>query len=239
MSDEDWEREDITPPATVASKWDDEDADDDVKDSWDADSDEDKPKPKVAAPVKKKKTLAQKIAEKKELEEQEALARQAELEETEQQKKERLAKSVMESDLENARALVGDLDSNSVLKAVASSSTGLDTMDPKSRQEFEDYAKVVMKKFSTFEHQPSYAHFVEILVREMVIPCSLDDTRKISSSLTAMINEKQKAMKDSKGKKKPVKKSLNTAPRGALGDAQYDGRSELIPDEYDDAYDFM
>ncbi|KAJ3311036.1 Eukaryotic translation initiation factor 3 subunit J [Boothiomyces sp. JEL0838] len=232
MSDEeDWEKEDIAPPVTAASKWDDEDADD-VKDSWDADSEDENPKPKVVVPVKKKKTLAQKIAEKKEKEEQEALARQAELEETDLQKKERLAKSVLESDLDNARALVGGLESNSSLTSVGSPVTGLETMDPKSRQEFEDYAKLVMKKFATFENQPSYAHFVEILVREMVIPCSLDDTRKISSSLTAMINEKQKAMKDSKGKKKPVKKSLATAPRGALGDAQYD-------DEYDDAYDFM
>jgi translation initiation factor 3 subunit J len=141
----------------------------------------------------------------------------------------RLANSVMESDLENARALVGGLD-------IAASEAitplkNIQTLEPKTRAEFEDYVKLVAQKFSSFESSVSYSFFVESLVREMVVALSLDDTRKISSSLTAMVNEKQKALKESqgKGKKKASnKRSLATAPRGVDLTNYEDGNNLLM-----------
>lgn len=88
---------------------------------------------------------------------------------------------------------------------------------------------MLSKKFATFESHPSYSYFVESLVRDMVVSLSLEDTRKLSSTLTAMINEKQKAQKTT-GKKKKVKVSLQAAPRGDLDMTNY----EKTYDEFDD-----
>ncbi|KAI8897343.1 eukaryotic translation initiation factor 3 subunit J [Globomyces pollinis-pini] len=108
--------------------------------------------------------------------------------------------------MDNARALVGNF--------AITESNALDATNPKSRAELEDYAKLLSKKIATFENQLSYPNFVEILVRDLVASLSVDDTRKISSSLSAMINEKQKLLKDSKGKKKAKKAVANVAARG-------------------------
>jgi hypothetical protein len=95
MSDDDWDVEETEIPTIgapkVASKWDDEDQDDDVKvsfgfhliyflqDSWDAESDDEKkvePVKKASPPPPKKKTtLQQKLAARKEQEQAEAVKR--------------------------------------------------------------------------------------------------------------------------------------------------------------------
>jgi translation initiation factor 3 subunit J len=74
-----------------------------------------------------------------------------------------------------------------------------------------------------------YASFVEGLVREMVVSLSVDDTRKLSSSLTAMLSEKQKASKVSK--KKSKKTTANVVTKG-VDTTNYD-------DHYDDFDNFM
>jgi translation initiation factor 3 subunit J len=102
-----------------------------------------------------------------------------------------------------------------------SGGTSIATFNPSSRAEFDEYCNLLAKKISTFETNPSYAYFVENLVRELIVPLSLDDTRKVSSTLTAMINEKQKAQK-SGNKKKKGKVSLQANPRGELDISNYD-----------------
>ncbi|KAI8930228.1 translation initiation factor eIF3 subunit-domain-containing protein [Entophlyctis helioformis] len=247
---EDEEREVVLPTAKAAAatpaSWDDEDAEDgDVKDSWDAsdDDEEKKPAPKspasttssVVVPPKKKKTLAQKLAEKKEEEErrkQELAERAAKAKEEADQdagesaadRKARLARSVMESDLENAKALLGDL---AAVGGIPPAQGAIESLHPKSRGDFDDFVKVVMKKFSTFESMPQYSYFVEALMRDMVVSLNVDDTRRISSSLTAMINEKQRVLKEqqAKGKKKAAAKvALKAAPSGDRDTTNYDGR---------------
>jgi len=71
----DWDAEDFEPelapkPVVKTDKWEGEDEDDDIKDAWDAESEEDKSEDKEvdeaakALKIKKKKKLAEKIAEK-------------------------------------------------------------------------------------------------------------------------------------------------------------------------------
>ncbi|KAH6594694.1 hypothetical protein BASA82_000692 [Batrachochytrium salamandrivorans] len=256
-----WDDEDsdVVQPtvATIAvtSKWDGEDAEDDIKDSWDASDDDEKPPaksvtvtPSAAAPTttttkpSKKKALSQKIAERQEEEERKKreLAKKLEAEvsqdggsnETLDQRKERLARSVRESDLENARALLGDLEISGGIPSLEGS---IESLDPTSRGEFDDFVKVVMKKFSTFEKRAQYIYFVESLLRELVIPTSVDDTRHISSSLTAMINEKQRMLKESqnKGKKKAPKNMLKGGSTNSRDTTNYEA------EVYDDFDDFM
>ena len=59
----------VAVPVIAPGQWDDEDQEDgDIKDSWDME-DEETPAVTTQQPIKKKKTLAQKIAERKEEEE--------------------------------------------------------------------------------------------------------------------------------------------------------------------------
>jgi Translation initiation factor eIF3 subunit len=56
---------------------------------------------------------------------------------------------VIESDLEAAKSLFGDLGlPGSKMPALA---TPLESSNPKTRAEFDEYIKTVMKKFETFE----------------------------------------------------------------------------------------
>eukprot|EP00842_Homolaphlyctis_polyrhiza_P000560 jgi/Hompol1/1504/HPOL_003818-RA len=122
------------------------------------------------------------------------------------ERKARLARSVMESDLENAKALLGDL---ALAGGIPKAAGAIETMNPKSRGEFDDFIKVLMKKISTFEKLPQYTYFVESLLRDLVVPLNVEDTRRVSSSLNAMINEKQKAAKGpAKGGKKAAPKTV-------------------------------
>ncbi|KAJ8324812.1 Translation initiation factor 3 subunit J component [Batrachochytrium dendrobatidis] len=244
---DDSEEDVVSTPIAVPGKWDDEDVEDNVKDSWDASDDEKETpaktvaatvKPTTVAPVKvnKKKALAQKIAERKEEErrknqESSNPTNDVVSAESDQQRKELLARSVRESDLENARALLGDL---ALTGGLSTTEGAIESFHPESRGEFDDFVKVIMKKFSTLEDQVQYTYFVESLIRELVIPINVEDTRRISSSLTAMINEKQRVLKESqnKGKKKAAKQVLKTAPAGRGDTTNYD-------DVYDDFDDFM
>lgn len=141
----------------------------------------------------------------------------------------------MESDLENVRALVGDLggrifqfqfmahtilvDASGDNSAPPSLITGtnLSNMQPVSRTELLEYADLLKKKISEFESLPSYAFFAETVVRDLVACLNVDDSRKISSCLTAIVNEKQKILKESQGKgkkKASAKKTVNVSARG-------------------------
>lgn len=60
-------------------------------------------------------------------------------------------------------------------------------------------------------------------MRELLVPVNVEDARRISSSITAMINEKQKAQKEVGKKKKAKKATLKTAPSGDMDTTNYDG----------------
>ncbi|KAJ3291009.1 Eukaryotic translation initiation factor 3 subunit J [Borealophlyctis nickersoniae] len=244
----DWDDEDIevkVPVIPIIKKgdWDDEDAEDeDVKAAWDDDDEEEeKPAPKTSStpttpptPAKKKQNIKKTIAAKKEEEERkkrELAAKRAEDEfadETPEERKLRLQKQVMEADFEHTKDLFGGISSASANEAPASSK--MESMNPDTKADFDEYVKVVMEKFSTFEKSSSYSYFVETLLRDLLVPLNVDDTRRISSSLTAMLNEKQKASKDAK-KKKGGKGALKTGPKG-VDTTNYD-------DVYDEFEDFM
>jgi translation initiation factor 3 subunit J len=113
------EDEDIDVKVEVAipkkNQWDDEDAEDQVKESWEDSDDEKKPEVKKAAPVIKKKVpLKQKIAEKLAAEEQKKKELEAkklageDVEETEEdafERKERMRRLELEADMANATDL--------------------------------------------------------------------------------------------------------------------------------------
>ncbi|KAJ3362022.1 hypothetical protein HDU91_003639 [Kappamyces sp. JEL0680] len=162
--------------------------------------------------------------------------KEAEKNETAIERKVRLANSVMESDLENARALVGDLEISRP-KPEVEGVLHLGNMVPGSRTELLEYADLFKKKLDTFNSHASYSVFAEQAVRDLVAPLTVDETRKISSSLTAILNEKQKALKEAQGKGK--KKSTNTKKGVVVARGAINEMGDLGNDAYDEFDDFI
>ncbi len=78
----------------------------------------------------------------------------------------------------------------------------------------------------------NYTHLVECLLRDLVAPLSLDDTRKVSGILTAQINEKQKAFSNKKKKSKKVQlKGGTDVDLSRFGEEE---ERDLYAGEYDD-----
>jgi translation initiation factor 3 subunit J len=79
------------------------------------------------------------------------------------------------------------------------------------------------------QSQAQYPYFVETLTRELCSSMSLDDTRKISTVISAQINEKQKAFSNKKKKGGAVKKA-QLAKASTVETENY----EIYEGEYDD-----
>ena len=83
--------------------------------------------------------------------------------------------------------------------------SNLENVNPQTRAELDDYEKKLIAKFYNFDH---YYYFAETLIRDLLVPLDLDESRKISATVSAMINEKQKQKKTAP-KKKKGKQSVN------------------------------
>lgn len=208
----DWDAETFEPEqpnkkAASMDKWEGEDDEDDVKDNWD---DEDEEKEKRAALKKKaletkvseKKKLAEKIKEKenlakkqeelkkKELEDEEELTPEEQLEE-----KMRVKKLQEDADLELTKDAFG-------VGSTSNTVTGIDAMSPSSKEDFTEFEKLLKEKIIPFEKSVHYSNFLDSLFRELCISLEVEDLKKVSNSLTALLSEKQKQEKQNKGKKK-------------------------------------
>ncbi|XP_077988807.1 eukaryotic translation initiation factor 3 subunit J-A-like isoform X3 [Glandiceps talaboti] len=236
----DWDAEDFDPEAglnaaAAGDKWEGEDEDDDVKDSWDVESDdEDKNKNEdgdgKALQVKKKKPLAQRIKEKeeqkrKEMEERRA-REEAEKEEMtpEEQAAERLRqqKLVEDADFELAKEAFG-------IKEEEMGKVTIDSIKPSSREDFDELCKMLTEKLTQYEKSPHYVPFLENLYRDTCLGLEADDVKRLGSTISVLGNEKAKAGK-AKGKTKKKKGAVikSTSKRDALEDYSQYG------DEYED-----
>ncbi|KAI7881420.1 translation initiation factor eIF3 subunit [Lichtheimia hyalospora FSU 10163] len=236
----DWEDEqefNVTIPKK--SKWDDEDVEDDVKDDWEESDEEEKPQ-KELPPVRKKVPLAQKIAEKKAAEEERKKAIEAkkaairandddETEEDAFERKQRMRQLELEADLNSATDLFSGV---SVSKD--NKEKPIEQVKPKTRVEFEAYAKRVSAMILENSKSVNYGAFLDTLVREIAAPCKDMDIRKAASSLTAMANDKQRQAKEATKAKKKGKPQLAAAGKSAALDD-----STSYRDVYDDFDDFM
>lgn len=190
---------------------------------------------------KKKKTLAEKIAEREELKKKEALAKmqQAE-EERELTPEEELERKLMdqkrqeEADLELAKEAFGVTD---VAPALPGQKT-IDNFNPKNKDEFAELSNMIVEKLSTLEYKTDFTYFLETLVRDCCAGREPEDIKKISNTLTLLANEKQKLSKadKNKGKKKAAATGKKTLATGK-------GVGKADDDYYDDYYneydDFM
>ncbi|CEP17008.1 hypothetical protein [Parasitella parasitica] len=228
----DWEVQVAIPKK---NQWDDEDAEDEVKESWE-DSDEDtKAKEKKPAPVLKKKVpLKQKIAEKQAAEEKKKQELEAkklagdndkEEEEDTFARKERLRQLELEADMASATDLFSGVSVADI------KDKPLEEWKPKNRVEMDAYRKRLVDIIvPAAKWGNNYGWFVDELLRDIAVPLNHPEVKKVASSLTAIANEKQKAAKDAtkktKGKSRP---QLAAAGKNSVADNNYE-------DDYDDDF---
>lgn len=234
MADESWDNEDYEPPAftkpAISDRWEGEDEDDDIKENWyDEDTsekaEEEKSVEKIAAAQQQKKKRIQQIIAEKEEKKKEQL-RAKELEKKELTPEEILAEKLRQqklqedADLELAKEAFGTDD-------LVPEKT-IESMVPSTKPEFDEFRKALVKKICQFEKSPQYVIFLDDFFRELCVNVDSDEIKKVTSSLNALANEKVKAQKTTKHKKKTKGKvSLNMGKN-----ADYElGNFE---DEYDD-----
>uniref|UniRef100_A0A3B5LUJ6 Eukaryotic translation initiation factor 3 subunit J n=1 Tax=Xiphophorus couchianus TaxID=32473 RepID=A0A3B5LUJ6_9TELE len=196
---------------------------------------------KTETKVSEKKRLTEKIKEKenqlrKKQEEQKKETEENPEEFTQEEQlaeKLRVKKLQEDADLELAKDAFGIQNPLKCVNTVA----GIDAMCPSSKEEFTEFEKLLKEKITQFEKSVHYSSFLDSLFRELCISLEVEDLKKISSSLSVLLSEKQKQEKQNKGKKK--KKGV--VPGGGLK-AQM--RDDLDYAEFDGGYaqdyeDFM
>lgn len=230
--DEDYEAPDATTNVGggAVDRWSGEDEDDDgLKDNWD-DEEEEKDTANVPkSQPKKKKTLAEKIAEKEEAKRQEALARMAQAEAERELTEEEKKQAQEEADLKLAKEAFGV---EEVLPGVKT----IDNFVPKTKDEFVELSSMIVEKLSSLEFKSDYNFFLETLIRDTCAGREPEDIKKISNTLTLLANEKQKLNKEkNKGKKKGAATKKNTLAAGkGVGKADDDYYDDYYNNEYDD-----
>ncbi|GAN10538.1 eukaryotic translation initiation factor 3 subunit J-like [Mucor ambiguus] len=236
----DWEDElDVEVEVAIPKKnqWDDEDAEDQVKESWEDSDDEKETKEKKPAPVLKKKVpLKQKIAEKQAAEEKKKqeleakkLAGEEDKEEEEDAfaRKERLRQLELEADMASATDLF------SGVAVTDMKDKPLEEWKPRNRVEMDAYRKRLVEIITPTAKWNNYGWFIDELLRDIAVPLNHPEVKKIASSLTTIANEKQRVAKEAtkkgKGKSRP---QLAAAGKNSTADDNY------ADNGYDD-YDFI
>merc|ERR1712168_377187 len=244
-SDAEWDADDFEPDApgvkaaAVTDKWEGED-EEETKDNWDdedeeAGSAEGKPTAEAAV-VTKKKTLQQKLAEREAEERQKAEerrkleeeARKAHAAMTPAEKAAEKARRIQEdkdADLELARDMLGDNEDEEEVQSI-------DAANPSTKQEFEDFAKLLKAKISQFQDSAHYMFLLESLLRDLSLGVEADDVKKLTTTLNVIANEKAKLEKPKAkkgGKKAAGKASVKAGKENTLDD--------YVIDHHDAAYD--
>ncbi|KAJ3593903.1 hypothetical protein NHX12_006236 [Muraenolepis orangiensis] len=222
--------------AAVQDKWEGEDEEDDVKDNWDDEEEEEKKVEikKAELKVSEKKKLSEKIKEKENKEKrkkEEELKQKQDKQTPEEQlaEKLRVQKLQEDADLELAKDTFG-------IGNTANNVSGIDGMCPSSKEDFVEFAKLLKEKIGQFEKSVHYSNFLDSLFQGLCISLEIEDLKKISNSLTVLLNEKQKQEKQNKAK---AKKKKGGQPGGGLkgkmrDDLDYTAFEGGYPQDYED-----
>lgn len=76
-----------------------------------------------------------------------------------------------------------------------SANINLDEFALSDKEDFDKFRANLVSKLGAVSSEPYYGTFLEELFRELCVPVDTDDLKKISSSLTALYNEKLKAQR--------------------------------------------
>nr|CAG4649903.1 EOG090X0OQM [Scapholeberis mucronata]SVE94051.1 EOG090X0OQM [Scapholeberis mucronata] len=218
----DWDAEDFEPAvpvpvstAVVSDKWEGEDEDEPVKESWEDEETENKSseaKPQTTATKKKSsKKLEEKIAERERKSREEAEERRR-LMEANMTPEERIAeklrrqKLVEDADFELAKETFG---------VSAPRPGSLDDANPTTKEEFTEFKNNLVKKIQSLSSKTCYNEFIEDFVKDICIGLEVEVLRKVSQTSKALHEEKSKMVKAAtKGGKKGKTKVTLKMDRG-------------------------
>ncbi|XP_015114556.1 eukaryotic translation initiation factor 3 subunit J [Diachasma alloeum] len=229
--DDDWDLDNIEAKLELAlrsNKWEGEDEEEEVKDSWEDVEEEEKKDVEKPAEVPKakskpKKKVAEKIEEreKKDREEAERKAREKEEAMTpEERRAEQLRRQKMaeEADLRLAMETFGV--------------TALDAMMPDTKEEFEQFGEQLIAKINQFNKHTEFPAFAEELINRIAVNLSSISLKKIKTTVENLAIEKSKIEKGDKGKKSKGKGKAKLKIEG-----ENTHLSEYGYDTYDNEYD--
>ncbi|XP_026496471.2 eukaryotic translation initiation factor 3 subunit J [Vanessa tameamea] len=232
-----WDADNFEPklPTTLTSnKWEGEDEEETVKESWEDEEEEkkDEEKKEVAPPPPKpKKKILDKIAEKERLEREKAerLVSEKDDELTPEQK---LAEKLRQQKLQEESDLRLALETFGVTEG---SSGKLDNFHPTNKDEFTEFGDLLCKKINFYKAKDEFPAFVDDLVKNIVVQMPSADIKRIKMTVDNLYIEKQKAEKNEKSKK--PNKGKGKAKLKVEGDNahlnQYDAYGNFDAD-YDD-----
>jgi len=215
-----WDDEDAPPVVrNTSDKWADEDADDDVKDNWDDSDEEEKPVKVVEKP--KKLSTKQRIAEKQAAKDADLQAKREEIrkltqdkDKTPQQKREekaRLEKIQIDSDLEFAKDMMGLNDVKEedspppTLGKTEEEEPSFKNLDLNKQENLVKFGSMFADKVKTtsgLQKTLFYATYLETFFKELTVDVGPDELKKVIAVLNSVQNEKVKAAKPAKNKKK-------------------------------------
>lgn len=232
-----FEPEVVPTTLTTSNKWEGEDEEETVKDSWDLDDDEEKKDEEKSesapAPAKPKKKIHDKIAERERLEREKAEKQAAEAYE-EMTPEEKIAEKLRRQKLQE------ESDLRLAMETFGVSETGggkLDSFHPTSTDEFKEFAELLTKKISFYKAKEEFPGFVDELVRSLIVQMHSGDIKRIKMTVDNLYIEKQKAEKSDKGKK--PNKGKGKAKLKLEGDNAYLNNFDTHGNFDDDYDDFM
>uniref|UniRef100_A0A1B6KLE6 Eukaryotic translation initiation factor 3 subunit J n=1 Tax=Graphocephala atropunctata TaxID=36148 RepID=A0A1B6KLE6_9HEMI len=223
-----WDNEnfEVTMPAKIANKWEGEDEEEDVKDSWDDPEEERKEeepsKAATTAATKKNKKGLEKKIEEKERKRKEELERRQNEKHSEMTPEEIIAEKLRrqqlqeESDLLLAKQLLGSFDVPSI---------GID-----SDEDFDKFKEDIVNKLGDSTKKEYFPTFVDQLMQALCVHLSSADLKKLSAWLNNLHIEKLKIEKGDKAKKS---KGKGKAKLKLEGETDYNEFSAYTED-YDD-----
>ncbi|XP_053984284.1 eukaryotic translation initiation factor 3 subunit J isoform X2 [Hylaeus anthracinus] len=236
--EDDWEVVENAEPkfdlAIRSNKWEGEDEEEEVKDSWEDVEEEKKDVEKPAevskAKPKPKKALAERIEEREKKAREEAELKAKEREEAltpEEKRAEQLRRQRLqeEADLRLAMETFGVTEESAV---------SLDTTVPNTKEEFDLYGNVLTQKLNQFSKHTEFAPFAEELIKSIALNLSSTCLKKVKIIVDNLLIEKQKIEKGDKAKKNKGKGKAKL---------KIEGENTLLNEYgdyvYDDYNDFM
>eukprot|EP00035_Acanthoeca_spectabilis_P020812 m.434721 g.434721 ORF g.434721 m.434721 type:complete len:272 (+) comp17756_c0_seq1:3056-3871(+) len=189
---------------------------------------------------RKRKEAEEKERERRRQEEAMTAEERAESEQEKFARKLEQQRLVEDADLEIAMDLMGVADEDVAEGAAAGGSasevTLIEAMAPKTEADFQQFSNAIVAKVTKYNKSIFYPQFVADSVREMCLDLKPEEIKKVNSTLTILMNDKNKALL-SKPKKKGKGGKLGgggtkSFAKEALGGVEGGG-------DYDDLDDFM
>ncbi|XP_032673762.1 eukaryotic translation initiation factor 3 subunit J [Odontomachus brunneus] len=202
--DEEWDVDNSEAKFDLAmrsNKWEGEDEEEEVKDSWEDVEEEkkdiEKPAEVPKAKPKPKKALAERI------EEREKKARE-EAEKKAKEKEEALTPEERRTELLRRQRLQEEADLRLAMETFGiAEETGesIDAMAPSTKEEFDQFGAALSQKINQFSKHADFPYFAEELIKFIALNLSSSCLKKVKTTIDNLLIEKQKMEKSDKAKK--------------------------------------